>query len=202
MRRLAAILLAACALLLLAGCAGTTSERPMLRVVPAKNYHEFTACVANDCGGYAVTLEWGALNFANTTGYYTFANSTQVGSPTSSPYTFYGMDCGQTYTLGVEAHNSSGLSGVSARYTTPYTTPPCGPPLFSALHVAVVNGAGEYENANNTVVHLTGVLEERHRVHVSGERRVPGRPVRLDRVQRDGLKRQREPPGGLADQLG
>ena len=29
---------------------------------------------------------------------------------------------------------------------------------FSPLHVSVVSGAGQYENAGSSVVHLTGVL--------------------------------------------
>lgn len=50
-------------------------------------------------------------------------NGSQVGTDTASPFVFTGMDCGATFTLGVQAHDGSG--NTSPVYTTSYTTPAC-----------------------------------------------------------------------------
>lgn len=116
MRRLA---LLAGAILLLAGC-GSHGQRLGLEQAHGLT---FGACASTDCGPYSETLRWGSLGFPSTTGYYVFENGTQVASVTASPYTFYGLDCGTTFTLGVEAHDGSGNH--SAVYSTSYTTAAC-----------------------------------------------------------------------------
>ena len=122
MRRLGALaaVLALLGALILAACGG--SPQPQVWAKPAHT-HFLTACASSDCGPNAIALYWSNLNFPNTTGYYMTVNGTQVGSATSAPYTFYGMDCGTTFTLGVRAHDGSG--DLSQVYTTPYTTPAC-----------------------------------------------------------------------------
>lgn len=82
-----------------------------------------TVCAAADCGPYTATLNWTVPPFTGTTGYNLLLNGSQIGTAASSPFTFTGMDCGTTYTLGVQAHNGSG--GTGPTYTTSYPTPVC-----------------------------------------------------------------------------
>lgn len=121
MRWLACALVACC--LLLAGCG---SSGPVLHAHQSTS-HLVGACASSDCGPDSIVLNWSSLNFPNTVSYDTFVNGVQVAPPpivTGSPYTFYGMDCGTTYSLGVKAVN--GANGTSQPYTTSYTTSPCG----------------------------------------------------------------------------
>ena len=120
-RRIVLIALLATALLL-AGCG---AGKPHAWVSHVARSHGLTACVSIDCGPYSVTLDWAGVNIASKTGYHVFLNSTQVAdvSATTTSYTFVGIDCGVTSTLGVEAHD--GASGVSTRYSASYTTPAC-----------------------------------------------------------------------------
>lgn len=73
----------------------------------------------------AVTLNWDGVNLANRAGYYVLLNGTRIADVTGSPFTFTGLAAGTEYTLGVQAHDSG--SGVSATYSTTYTTPTGGP---------------------------------------------------------------------------
>ena len=119
MRRLLAAIIVAAAVL---GC-GSVTGRPWVHASPS-HARTFAACVSGDCGPNAIQLQWGNLQYPATTGYYLTANGTQVGTAVASPYTFYGMDCGTTFTLGVQAHNATG--GTSPVYSTSYTTASCG----------------------------------------------------------------------------
>jgi len=82
-----------------------------------------TICASTDCGPRAATLHWTLPPFPNTSGYYVLLNAVQVADVVSPSYTLGGMDCGTTFTLGVEAHDSSG--GHGSLFTTTYTSPAC-----------------------------------------------------------------------------
>jgi hypothetical protein len=98
--------------------------------------------------GYAITLNWSSLNYPATTGYNLYVNGSQIGTAAASPFTFTGLNCGTTYTLGVQAHNNTG--GTSQIYTTPYTTPPCvgSGTLANTTLPAIAWNLGETANTN------------------------------------------------------
>lgn len=107
--------------LLLGACAQATSRAPgHVWTTPA---HVYKACVSADCGGYPVTLNWAIPAISGQTGFYLFVNGSQQDAATASPFVFYGLDCGTTFTLGVESHDGSG--DVGPLYTAGYTTPAC-----------------------------------------------------------------------------
>jgi hypothetical protein len=137
---------------LLAGCGGS-SHKPRLTATPARTTN-LTACAGANCGAYAVTLNWSSLNYPGTTGYNLYVNGTQVDTATMPPFTFHGLDCGQTFTLGVQAHNNSG--GTSPIYTTPYTTPACvgnaGPTVNYFVAQAAAGAANATSCANAAAV--------------------------------------------------
>lgn len=83
----------------------------------------FLSCASADCGQYTATLNWTLPSFAGLTGYNLLLNGTQVGTSATQPFTFVGMDCGTSFTLGVQPHGSS---TTGPTYTTPYTSPACG----------------------------------------------------------------------------
>jgi beta-glucanase (GH16 family) len=108
MRRLA---LAAATTLALLVCDGGTAQAD--------------PCASVDCGPYAASLHWDIAPWGHpTTGYYVFLTGTQMADVSSSPWAIGGMDCGSAFSLGVEAHDSTG--DVSAMYTSVYATPSCG----------------------------------------------------------------------------
>ena len=126
MYRLVAVLLAAC--VILSGCGARHNVRsltpPHLHVTPATNtsVHRVGICGDVHCGAYAVNFTWD-VSIAGGTGYYVFVNGVQIASPTTNHYTVPGLNCGTTYTIGVEAHDGSG--NTTQMSTTPYT-PSCG----------------------------------------------------------------------------
>ena len=90
----------------------------------------------------SLTLSWDASSDnVGVAGYDTHLNSTRVGSASSTTYTFTGLTCGTSYTLGVSASDTAGNS--SSRSTISSTTPPCVAP--GQLYVAT-NGS---DAANN-----------------------------------------------------
>jgi hypothetical protein len=141
--------LAALAAVLLAGCGGSSKPHVSAKAAPPRA-HTSGACASEDCGPGGIVLYWSNLNFPSTTGYYLTVDGTQVRSATSSPYTLYGMGCGTTFTLGVQAHDAS--SRTSQVFTTSYTTPAC-TTRFSPLEVA----GNQLENQSGKRVVLHGV---------------------------------------------
>ena len=144
MRRLGALLAFA---LVLTSCGA--SSKPHLWIMPGK-HHLLTACASSDCGSWQATLNWTLPPFQGTTGYYLYLNGAQTGSATSSPFTFTGMGCGATVTLGVKAHNGSG--GTGPLDTTSYTTPPCGGGHICTQHVTTRNFASAFSSASGGAV--------------------------------------------------
>lgn len=111
----------------------------------------FTVCASGDCRPQSITLNWGTIPWSHTTtGYNLFLNSTNVGTTTNMSYTFGRLDCGTTFSLGVQAHDGSG--DASQPYTMPYKTPSC-PAAFSPLHVS----GSRLENQSGQSVALHGV---------------------------------------------
>ena len=99
------------------------ASRPGLHVTPK---HLLTACAPAGCGHYGATLTWGTIPRAHTTtGYYVFLSSVKVADVTGTSYSLTNLDCGTTYQLGVQAHDSRSSTKTSQAYTTSYTTPTC-----------------------------------------------------------------------------
>jgi poly(3-hydroxybutyrate) depolymerase len=87
-----------------------------------------------DCGPDAGSLHWSIAAWGHTTtGYLVFVNGVQFADVAQSPWVVGGLDCGTTFTLGVEAHDGSGNH--SRLYTSNYSTPACAPPGNTALPV-------------------------------------------------------------------
>jgi hypothetical protein len=156
LRRLAIVL--AAAVVVLAGCASSSVARPRLWVAPAPATHRLTGCASVDCGGQQVTLQWSGVNIASQTGYLVFVNGAQVSDQTTAGYTLYGLDCGVTTVLGVEAHNGTG--GTSSMYSYDYTTPSCPGNVLSyqnkylagtEIGVWETNGGAALSNTNNVL---------------------------------------------------
>ena len=72
----------------------------------------------------SVTLSWTAsTDNVGVTGYRTFRDGTQVGTPAGTPYVFSGLACGTSYTLGAAAVDAAG--NVSGTATVSATTSAC-----------------------------------------------------------------------------
>ena len=83
-----------------------------------------TGLGTNAVGQTGMTLSWGAsTDNVGVTGYRLFLNGTQVGTSSSTSYSFTGLTCGTSYTLGVAAYDASG--NVSATATLSQTTSSC-----------------------------------------------------------------------------
>ncbi len=83
-----------------------------------------TGLATSAVGQTQATLSWTAsTDNVGVTGYRTFRGATQVGTPATTSYTFTGLTCGTTYTLGVAAADAAG--NVSSTATTSVTTSAC-----------------------------------------------------------------------------
>ena len=73
----------------------------------------------------AISLGWNAsTDNVGVAGYDLFRSNTRVGTTTGTSYTFTGLACGTTYTLGVDAFDAAG--NVSGRASISATTSSCG----------------------------------------------------------------------------
>lgn len=120
MRYARAALGAALVLLATALAVHRTPPKVHLRVTTPRT---LTACASADCGPHAVTLSWSAIPFTGRTGYNVFVNATQVADVTGTSYTFHGLDCGTSFTFGVQPHDAIGTTGQTI--TTAYSSPTC-----------------------------------------------------------------------------
>jgi chitodextrinase len=76
-------------------------------------------------GQTSLTLTWTAsTDNVGVSGYRLFRNGTQVGTSTTTSYTFTGLTCGTSYTLGVAAYDAAG--NVSGTATLSAGTSVCG----------------------------------------------------------------------------
>lgn len=125
------LILAALAATLVGGC-GAVHQRRVQRLHRPSNpdvwltsVHEGarTPCASSRCGRYAATLHWSSIRSPGAAGYDLYANGRHVGFATSNHFTFYGLACGTTVRLGVEAHSTSG--GTRQLYKALYSTPAC-----------------------------------------------------------------------------
>ena len=88
-----------------------------------------------------MTLSWSAsTDNVGVTGYRLFLNGTQVGTSSSTSYSFTGLTCGTSYTLGVAAYDAAGnVSGTAtlsqATSSCPDTQPPSTPAGLAASSV-------------------------------------------------------------------
>jgi len=80
----------------------------------------------------SISLSWSASSDdVAVTGYYVFLNGEKVGSTTATSYTFSGLKCGASYTLGVQAYDAA--ANVSTQSSVVAATSPCqdtSPPLL------------------------------------------------------------------------
>ena len=75
----------------------------------------------------SVTLSWSAsTDNVGVAGYGLYRGATSVGSTSSGSYTFTGLACGTSYTLGVDAYDAAGNRSTQA--TTTGSTAACPPP--------------------------------------------------------------------------
>ena len=66
----------------------------------------------------SVKLSWNAsTDNVGVTGYRLYSNGTQVGTSTSMSYSFTGLACGTSYTLGVAAYDAAGNVSPTATFT-------------------------------------------------------------------------------------
>jgi acid phosphatase type 7 len=71
-----------------------------------------------------ISVSWGAsFDAVGVTGYDLFKNGTKVATTTGTNYSFGGLTCGTSYTLGVEAHDAAGNQ--SARTSVVAATSAC-----------------------------------------------------------------------------
>jgi chitodextrinase len=77
----------------------------------------------------SISVSWSAsTDNVGVAGYNVYVNGTKVGTTTATAYTFSGLVCGTTYTLGVEATDTSGLVSGRTSLTTATSACPTGPP--------------------------------------------------------------------------
>lgn len=145
--RISLALVATVAALLVAGCAPAVQSPHVNKgnvwVSSPPHSRLVGLCGSEDCGPYAVQLHWDLTWNHTATGYFVFLGGTQEDDVASSPWVLGGLDCGTSYTLGVQAHDGSG--DTSTEYTTVYTTPDC------PATVVGVEGAPQSPTCNSTV---------------------------------------------------
>ena len=151
----AAVLVAFVAALAWASQQGPPPTRTRIWITPARE-RALTACVSTDCGPHAVTLRWQGVTIAGQTGYYVFLNGTQIADTTVTQFTYYGADCGVSFTLGVEAHDAAGNH--TPMYSASYTSPACaarsGPPVPAKVSLAYDLGYAN-QGATAPLNHMT-----------------------------------------------
>jgi chitodextrinase len=95
--------------------------------------------VVTGAGATSISVSWNAsTDNVGVTGYGVYRNGTQVGS-TAEPvrtYTFTGLACGTSYTLGVDAADAAGNRSARSQVTASTsgcadTSPPTAPPAFA-----------------------------------------------------------------------
>jgi chitodextrinase len=91
-----------------------------------------TNLAVSSAGQSAITLTW-ASSGIGVTGYRLFLNGTQVGTSATTSYSFAGLSCGTSYTLGVAAYDAVG--DVSATSTLVSSTSTCSSPGVANLWV-------------------------------------------------------------------
>jgi chitodextrinase len=72
----------------------------------------------------SISLGWNAsTDDVGVAGYHLFRNNSALGTTTANSYTFSGLACGTSYTLGVDAYDAAG--NVSGRGSITATSSPC-----------------------------------------------------------------------------
>ena len=85
-----------------------------------------TALATSSVGPTSTTLTWAAAtDNVGIAGYRLFLNGAQVGATGSPGYSYGGLSCGTSYTLGVAAYDAAG--NVSPTATVSQATSPCAP---------------------------------------------------------------------------
>ena len=112
-------------------------------------------------GPTSATLSWNASSDdTGVTGYRVFQGGSQVGTSATTSYTYTGLTCGTTYTLGVAAVDAAGnVSGTATKNVTtaacPDTTPPSTPTGLVPSTVGQTSVALSW-NASTDDVGVTG----------------------------------------------
>ncbi len=94
------------------------------------------------------------------TGYRVFRDGSQVGTPAAATFSFTGLTCGTTYTLGVAAVDAAGnVSGTATKSATtaacPDTTPPSTPTGLATSAVAATSATLSWTASTDNVA-VTG----------------------------------------------
>jgi chitodextrinase len=90
-----------------------------------------------------ISVSWSAsTDNVAVAGYNVYVNGTKVGTTTNKAYTFSGLACGTTYTLGVEATDTSGL--VSGRTGITTATAAC-----ASATDHVIAAAGDFTSSSS-----------------------------------------------------
>src|SRR5919198_2435569 len=83
-----------------------------------------TALATSSISQTSITLSWAAsTDNVGVAGYGRYLNGTLLSSATGTSYTYTGLSCGTTYTLGVDAYDAAGNR--SARASVNATTAAC-----------------------------------------------------------------------------
>ena len=104
-----------------------------------------TGLATSAIGQTSVALSWNAsTDDVGVTGYRVFRDGSQVGTPSATSFSFTGLTCGTTYTLGVAAVDAAGnVSGIAtsnvATAACPDTTPPSTPTGLATSAIAATS---------------------------------------------------------------
>ncbi len=104
-----------------------------------------TGLATSAIGQTSVALSWSAsTDDVGVTGYRVFRDGSQVGTPSATSFSFTGLTCGTTYTLGVAAVDAAGnVSGIAtsnvATAACPDTTAPSTPTGLATSAIAATS---------------------------------------------------------------
>ena len=135
-----------------------------------------TGLATSSIGQASVALSWTAsTDNVGVAGYRVFRDGTQVGTPTATGFSFTGLTCNTTYTLGVAAVDASGnVSGTATKSATtaacPDTTAPSTPTALATSGVVATSATLSW-TASTDNVGVTG-----YRLFLNGTRSEPRRP--------------------------
>jgi chitodextrinase len=88
-----------------------------------------TGLTVTDASQSTISLSWNAsTDNVGVAGYHLFRNNSNVGTTPATNYTFSGLACGTSYSLGVDAYDAAG--NVSGRATITAASSPCGGNVF------------------------------------------------------------------------
>jgi chitodextrinase len=98
------------------------------------------ALTVTSAAATSISVSWGAsLDAVGVVGYDVFKNGSNVGTTTSTNYTFGSLTCGTSYTLGVEARDAAGNHSTRTSIVTATPACPTPPPADTQAPTAPTN---------------------------------------------------------------